>query len=58
MLTLNIKSYNDDLTYDEYLSFSEKWIRNCFKWTKKKGRFCLNIYLDKNKGGKEVLGKI
>lgn len=46
-------SYNDDLTYDEYSSFSEMKIKNCFHWTKKQGRFCLNIPLDKNKEGQK-----
>lgn len=53
---IKYNSHKDDLSYDEYLSFSEKWIRNCFKWTKKQGRFCLNIPLDKNKGGQRSVG--
>ncbi|MEJ5285511.1 MAG: site-specific DNA-methyltransferase [Brevinematales bacterium] len=53
---IKYNSHNDDLSYDEYLSFSEKWIKNCFKWTKKQGRFCLNIPLDKNKGGQRSVG--
>ncbi|MCL6524637.1 MAG: site-specific DNA-methyltransferase [Thermoflavifilum sp.] len=48
--------HNDDLTYDEYLEFSEIWINNCYKWTKNQGRFCLNIPLDKNKGGQKSVG--
>ncbi|MEM0354582.1 MAG: site-specific DNA-methyltransferase [Thermoplasmata archaeon] len=53
---IKYNSHNDDLTYDKYLLFSEKWMRNCFKWTKKEGRFCLNIPLDKNKGGQRSVG--
>jgi len=53
---IKYNSHNDDLTYDEYLKFSEIWIRNCFKWTKNQGRFCLNIPLDKNKGGQKSVG--
>lgn len=53
---IKYNSHNDDLTYEEYLLFSEKWIKNCFHWTKKQGRFCLNIPLDKNKGGQKSVG--
>ena len=42
----------DNLTYEEYLKFSETWLKNCYLWAKKAGRLCLNIPLDKNKNGK------
>jgi site-specific DNA-methyltransferase (adenine-specific) len=42
----------DNLIYEEYLSFSETWLKNCYNWAKKTGRLCLNIPLDKNKNGK------
>lgn len=42
----------DNLTYEQYLEFSETWLRNCYLWAKKAGRLCLNIPLDKNKNGK------
>lgn len=53
---IKYNSHNDDLTYSEYLEFSEKWMQNCYKWTKNQGRFCLNIPLDKNKGGQKSVG--
>ncbi len=53
---IKYNSHNDDLSYDEYLEFSEIWIKNCYKWTKNQGRFCLNIPLDKNKGGQKSVG--
>jgi len=53
---IKYNSHKDDLTYDEYLTFSEKWMANCYKWTKNQGRFCLNIPLDKNKGGQKSVG--
>lgn len=53
---IQYNSHNDNLTYDEYLDFSKKWMRNCFNWTKTQGRFCLNIPLDKNKGGQKSVG--
>ncbi len=53
---IKYNSHKDDLTYDEYLEFSEKWIYNCFKWSKPQGRFALNCPLDKNKGGQQSVG--
>lgn len=43
---------DDLLTYSEYLTFSEKWLKNCYYWTKPTGRLCVNVPLDKNKDGK------
>ena len=53
---IKYNSHNDDLTYEQYLEFSEVWMKNCYKWTKNQGRFCLNIPLDKNKGGQKSVG--
>jgi len=46
-------SHNDTMSYDTYLSFSREWITQCFQFLKNDGRFCLNIPLDKNKGGQQ-----
>lgn len=53
---IQYNSHNDQLTYDDYLSFSEKWMSRCYEWLKPDGRFCLNIPLDKNKGGQQSVG--
>ncbi|HPI20246.1 MAG TPA: site-specific DNA-methyltransferase [Candidatus Kapabacteria bacterium] len=53
---IKYNSHKDDLTYIEYLEFTKKWISNCFKWSKNQARFCLNIPLDKNKGGQKSVG--
>ena len=53
---IEYNSNNDELNYDDYLSFSEKWMANCYKWSKTQARFCLNIPLDKNKGGSRPVG--
>jgi site-specific DNA-methyltransferase (adenine-specific) len=45
--------YRDDLPYEEYLRFSEKWLAKSFWLSKPKGRLCLNVPLDKNKGGQQ-----
>jgi site-specific DNA-methyltransferase (adenine-specific) len=53
---IQYNSHKDDLSYEDYLEFSEKWMANCFKWSKPHARFCLNIPLDKNKGGQKSVG--
>lgn len=53
---IKYNTHRDDLTYEEYLEFSEKWMTNCYLWAKKEARFCLNIPLDKNKGGQRSVG--
>jgi site-specific DNA-methyltransferase (adenine-specific) len=49
-------SHKDDVSYQEYLQFSRKWMSRCHEWLKEDGRFCLNIPLDKNKGGQQSVG--
>lgn len=53
---INYKSNDDELTYENYLDFSERWMSNCYKWSKSQCRFILNIPLDKNKGGQKSVG--
>jgi site-specific DNA-methyltransferase (adenine-specific) len=45
-----------DRFYEDYKKFSEKWMSRCYEWLKDDGRFCLNIPLDKNKGGQQSVG--
>lgn len=49
-------SHDDCSTYEEYRDFSRRWMKRCFTWLKDDGRFCLNIPLDKNKGGQQSVG--
>jgi len=49
-------SSDDKITYKNYLDFSKKWLTRCYKWLKEDGRLCLNIPLDKNKGGQQSVG--
>lgn len=49
-------AHRDDISYDEYLEFCRAWLRRCYEWLKPDGRFCLNIPLDKNKGGQQSVG--
>lgn len=53
---IQYNSNDDDLSYTDYLAFSEEWFTRCFRWLKPDGRFCLNIPLDKNKGGHQHVG--
>jgi site-specific DNA-methyltransferase (adenine-specific) len=48
---IKYNSHDDEMPYSEYLNFTGEWIRKCYDFTKDDGRFCLNIPLDKNKGG-------
>ncbi len=50
---IHYNSHRDTLSYKEYLEFTEKWISQCYNLAKDDGRFCLNIPLDKNKGGQQ-----
>lgn len=53
---IHYNSHADNLTYENYLEFTKKWIAKCFDLAKDQGRFCLNIPLDKNKGGQKSVG--
>jgi site-specific DNA-methyltransferase (adenine-specific) len=53
---IKYNSHDDQVSYEEYKEFSEKWMSCCYKWLKDDGRFCLNIPLDKNKGGQQSVG--
>ena len=53
---IHYNSNGDNLSYEDYLEFTEKWIKKCFDLSKNEGRFLLNIPLDKNKGGQKSVG--
>ncbi len=50
---IKYNSHDDTMTYEHYLSFTREWLAKCYKLIKEDGRFCLNIPLDKNKGGQQ-----
>ncbi len=50
---IKYNSHKDDISYSEYLEFTNKWLLKAFDLSKKDGRLCLNIPLDKNKGGQQ-----
>lgn len=53
---LGYNSTDDGQPYSDYLAFSKVWMKNCYEWSKESARFCLNIPLDKNKGGHRSVG--
>ncbi len=53
---IQYNSHNDKISYEQYKVFSKKWMSRCYNWLKDDGRFCLNIPLDKNKGGQQSVG--
>ncbi len=52
---IKYNSHDDTMTYEDYLSFTREWLTRCYKFIKNDGRFCLNIPLDKNKGGQQSM---
>ncbi|HHT9119082.1 MAG TPA: DNA methyltransferase [Candidatus Hypogeohydataceae bacterium YC41] len=50
---IKYNSHDDTMAYHDYLSFTKGWLAKCYKFLKDDGRFCLNIPLDKNKGGQQ-----
>ena len=50
---IHYNSNEDSLSYEEYLEFTRKWMIKCYELAKEDGRFCLNVPLDKNKGGQQ-----
>ena len=53
---IDYASNSDELSYKDYLLFSENWLQNCYSWSKPQARMLLNIPLDKNKGGQKSVG--
>jgi site-specific DNA-methyltransferase (adenine-specific) len=52
---IKYNSHDDTMSYDDYLLFTKEWLTRCYKFIKYDGRFCLNIPLDKNKGGQQSM---
>jgi len=47
---IEYEGYRDNIPYEKYLEFTEKWLRVTYKLLKPDGRMCLNIPLDKSRG--------
>ena len=48
---IDYNQHDDTIPYDEYLDWTKQWLKKALTLLKKDGRLCLNIPLDKNKGG-------
>src|SRR3989344_2548455 len=46
---IHYNSHADNLTYEDYLEFTQKWIKKCYELSRSEGRFLLNIPLDKKR---------
>lgn len=53
---IEYNSSADNNSYSDYLSWTNDWLKRCHDWLKSDGRMCLNIPLDKNKGGQQSVG--
>lgn len=53
---IDYDSNDDQISYEDYLDFSSRWISNCHHWSKPHARLMMNIPLDKNKGGHRSVG--
>ncbi|MEM3371750.1 MAG: site-specific DNA-methyltransferase [Candidatus Korarchaeum sp.] len=50
---MDYEGYEDDVPYEKYLEFTEKWLTKAYDLLKPDGRLCLNIPLDKSRGRSE-----
>lgn len=50
---IDYNEFVDNISYEEYLTWSKKWLLKVYQILKDDGRICLNIPLDKNKGGQQ-----
>lgn len=52
-LSIEYGKFDDSLHYEDYLKFTELWLKKVFILLKDDGRLCLNIPLDKSKNGQK-----
>lgn len=52
----NYDNADDNLSYEDYLDFTEKWLSKCLKLVKPDGRLCMNIPIDTGKGEQRSVG--
>ncbi len=50
-LSIEYGKHNDNLKYEDYLIFTENWLKKAYQLLADDGRICVNIPLDKNKNG-------
>ena len=52
-VAMEYSDYDDAIPYDAYLEFSRRWLAKTLDLVRPRGRLCLNVPLDKNKGGQQ-----
>ncbi len=52
-VSIQYGSTRDDISYREYLEFTGEWLKKAWRLMKSDGRMCLNVPLDKNRGGQQ-----
>ncbi len=50
---IKYETYDDNISYDKYLEFSEEWLKKAYSLLKNDGRICINVPFNKNKFGHE-----
>jgi len=45
---MEYSTYNDSISYADYLSFTENWLSKALMLSKDDGRLCINIPIDKS----------
>ena len=53
-IDIHYNSFDDNIPYEKYLEFTQKWLKKAYSLTKPDGRMCLNVPLDKSKGRNEA----
>lgn len=54
-LDISYNSNDDNMCHNDYLQFTRQWLQKCYDLAKDDGRICLNVPLDKNKGGQQSI---
>ncbi len=55
-VSIDYGEHDDDCAWDGYLDFSKAYLTKLLELTTSGGRLCLNLPLDKNKGGQQSVG--
>lgn len=53
---MEYRTHDDRISYSKYLDFNTRWLQRCWEALVSGGRLCLNVPLDKNKGGQQSVG--
>lgn len=52
---IKYNTHDDTMSYNDYLLFTKEWLSKCYELLNNQGRLCLNVPLDKNKGGQQSI---